>query len=127
MIHESSKKLAESMREVQPGLLRRENKPDAIMFEVPPGHTVVFKLDGNYSFPLGVRDPGDTQSMGFKCPKCTAMVRRTKPTIKRKAFSCKCLSMGVHHTEDVSFLDCAEAWKFLIDTVVYKDSLSQAS
>ena len=55
------------------------NSPSESGYFIPPGQMLADTTkDGKYSFPIGVKDPGDTKSAAFKCPRCDAQVRRTK-------------------------------------------------
>lgn len=80
---------------------------------------------GKYTFPQGVRDPGDTKSAGFKCGSCGATVRKTKPALEIQAYSCKCFILAFHHSqvsEELEFTDSG-TWQWLITTVEAREKM----
>jgi|HubBroStandDraft_6_1064221.scaffolds.fasta_scaffold533500_2 hypothetical protein len=97
------------------------NSPTETGYFIPPGQMLAHtSTNGKYNFPVGIKDPGDTKSAAFKCPRCDAQVRRIKPGLKHLAFSCKCFVIAFHHDEKVGIRDAME-WGFVIESVKAKE------
>jgi hypothetical protein len=74
-----------------------------------PGLGVTHRLDGTgYVFSDHIREKEDTRKTGVYCPKCGAMIRRTKPGIDPKMASCHCFLISVHRNDRL-FIE-EQAW-----------------
>jgi hypothetical protein len=94
--------------------------PDEVHYRIPPGQFLALNnTKKDYNFPVDIKDPGDTKSAGYKCPRCNFMVRRTKPGF-RLSYSCRCFSMNFHESERHGPPDDIE-WLKVIKSVQARD------